>query len=74
MASATMTTRLLETDHIDWTVAKLNQRIGETRELIRRLDLQTIEDRDFIWIREQLVHDLKVKESLLGSFASKCGE
>ena len=59
------TNRLLETDYIDWTPEKLARRIQETRDLINRLDTQKVEDRDFVWIREQLVADLARKEVML---------
>jgi hypothetical protein len=57
--------RLLETDTIDWTAEKLSRRIGETRELLKRIDGQQVEDEDLIWIHQQLAEDLKRKEAML---------
>lgn len=62
---AVNSSRVLETDWIDWTEDKLTQRIEETRELLRRLDAREVDDRDFLWIREQLANDLRHKELML---------
>ena len=58
--------RLLETDHVEWSVDWLRQRIRETERLLERMDGAATDD-DSAWMRRALARDLSSKRALLAA-------
>lgn len=73
MNACTAPSRLFETERIDWTPEKLEQRIEETETLVERIATQP-EDEDLVLIRTLLESDIAHKRRLLAEIEASGAE